>query len=251
MYACSKVDVAGPQGPPGADGVAGSSNLTGSISGKIRLYDSLGNPVSDNSGATISLDSTSPLIQASSAGDGNFSLNSVKAGNYNLTASKQGYGAMHIFNFQNTGGVNPSQTGNIEMGQQVSSNLDIRNLSVDTSSYGSYHFMVVTITLAHPQKTSNPVLLYISHASGVGNQSNDYVFRSNYFQQNDSTLILSPLDISPSYYSDNLYRIDYLYMAAAFDNPHVFTYTDEMGNTVYPSAGKLSNEVKVYNIFKD
>ena len=251
MFACSKVNVAGPQGPPGADGVPGNSILTGTISGKILLYDSLGNPVSDNSGATISVDSTSPLLQSVSASDGRFSIPSVKAGDYDLTTSKQGYGSMHIFNFLNAGGSNPSQTGNIELGQQVSSNLDIKNLTVDTSSYGSFHFMVVTITLAHLQKTSNPVLLYISHASGVSNQSNDYVFRTNYFQQNDSTLIFSPLDIVPSYYSDKLYQIDYLYMTAAIDNPRLFTYTDEMGNTVYPSAGKLSNEVKVYNVLKD
>lgn len=251
ILSCSKVNVGGPTGPKGPYGPIGDSSITGPIYGKVFLYDSLGNPMSDNSGASVVFENSSPLIQLLTQADGSFSVSSAPAGVYDISISKDGYGPMKLFHFEHTGGINASQTGRIELGRQLSSHYDIKNLQVVPMTFNQVNVMYITITLAHPQSLPNAeVLLYMSHAPGVGNSSNDYVFRTNYFQTNDSTLVFSPFNTPPSFYSDKL-DVDSLYMAAAIDNPRLFSYTDSAGNTVFPAAGHLSNEVKVYNNLKD
>jgi hypothetical protein len=252
ILSCTKVYIGGPAGAQGPPGPPGDTSVAGTIYGKVFLYDSLGNPAPDNSGASVVFDNSSPQISLTTQADGSFSAPGMAAGVYDITVSKSGYGSMKIFHFEHTGGPNASQTGRIELGGRLSSSYNIRKLQVDTMSYNQFHEMIITITLAHPQSLANAeVLLYISHAPGVGNNSNDYVFRASYFQTNDSTLIFSPFDVSVSQYSDKLNGIDFLYMAAAIDNPRLFSYEDGNGNAVYPAAGQLSNEVKVYNNLKD
>ena len=159
---------------------------------------------------------------------------------------------MRLLHFQNTGGQNSSQTGLIALGEKQSSWFDIKNLQVDTASENGSHYMVITLTLAHPQKLPTPqVVVYFSHAPGAGNGSNDYVYRTNFYQQNDSTLIFSPFDVGITEVTDKFNGTDYLYITAAIDNPKIFTYTDSLGNQVYPAAGNPSNEVKVYNNLKN
>lgn len=252
IFSCTKEYIGGPAGAQGPPGPSGDTTASGTIYGRVFLYDSLGNPVQDNSGVSVVFNNSSPQISLTTQADGSFSVPGAPAGVYNITASKSGYGTMKLFQFEHTGGPNASQTGRIELGRQMSSSYNIRKLQLDTMSYNQFHEMIITITLAHPQSLPNAeVLLYISHCTGVGNNSNDYVFRAGYFQTNDSTLVFSPFDVPLSQYSDKLNGIDFLYMAAAIDNPRLFTYDDGKGNTVYPAAGLLSNEVKVYNNLKD
>lgn len=252
ILSCTKVNIGGPAGAQGPPGPPGDTSVAGTIYGKVFLYDSLGNPAPDNSGASVVFENSSPQISLTTQPDGSFSAPGAPAGIYDITVSKTGYGTMKLFHFEHTGGTNASQTGRIELGKQLSSSYNIKKLQVDTMSYNQFHEMIITITLAHPQSLPNAeVLLYISHAPGVGNNSNDYVFRASYFQTNDSTLVFSPFDVPLSQYSDKLNGINFLYMAAALDNPRLFAYENDNGNTVYPAAGQLSNEVKVYNNLKD
>ena len=252
VLSCTKTEqVAGPAGSQGAQGATGDSVvLTGNIQGKILLYDTLGNALSADSNATLSLENTSPLIEFSSALDGTFTLSNVHAGVYTIDAAKTGFGTMRFFDFTHSGTSQPSQTGLLKIGQQLSSNFDIRQLTIDTINTGSSYYLNITITLAHPQQIDNPVLLYFSDVSGSGNSNNLHVYRLNYFQQNSTTLLYSPFNDNVSAWSDRLHAATWLYITAAIDNPGLFTYTDENGNAVYPSAGQLSNEVKVYNVLK-
>ena len=248
---CKKEDITGATGPQGPPGKAGDSTLSGPVYGKVALYDTLGNSIPDNSGVSVLFENSSPLINLSTAADGSFSAPNVPAGNYNITASRTGFGSMKLFQFRHSGGINTSQTGMIVMGQQMSSWMDIENLAVDTgTAYGS-HYMEFTITLAHPQVyPKSQVLIYFSHTPGAGNSSNDYVYRGYFFQRDNSTLTLH-YDYSLSFYTDKFDRLDDVYISAAIDNPKLFSYTDSVGNTVYPAAGHLSNEVKVYNNLKN
>jgi len=251
IYSCTKEDVAGPPGPAGPAGPNGDSNMSGSIFGKVALYDSLGKPLTDYSNSTVLIENISPQASRTTGTDGSFNFPSVPSGVYNLSISKPGFGTMKIFQFNHPGGINASQTGMISLGAKQSDWFDIRSLQVDTVNTGTYKYLHITITLVHPQVLPTPmVLLYLSHQPGTGNNSNDYVYRTNFFQSDDSTLVYSAFDNDPSAYSDNLNGIDYLYIAAAIDNPTLFTYEDEAGNSVYPASGNLSNEVKVNNVLK-
>jgi hypothetical protein len=252
LFSCSKENVVGPAGPQGLNGPNGDSTISGTIFGKVILYDSLGNALTDNSGATILFENAAPQVSVNSNADGSFTSPIMSSGIYNLSISKTGFGTMKLLHFQHTGGVNTTQAGLIPLGQKQSSWFDIKNLQVDTINSNGFHYMYVTITLAHPQIIFAPeVVIYFSHAPGTGNTNNDYTYRTNFFQQDDSTLVYSPLDVDLTEFTDKFNGTNYVYMAAAIDNPKIFTYTDSLGNNVYPATGNLSNEVKVYNNLKN
>jgi hypothetical protein len=252
FFSCSKENVVGSAGPQGPNGPNGDSTISGTIFGKVVLYDSLGNPLTDNSGATILFENSLPQISANSNTAGFFTTPIMSSGVYNISISKTGFGTMKMLHFQHTGGGNTTQAGLIPLGQRQSAWFDIKNLQVDTINSNGFRYMYVTITLAHPQKIFAPeVVMYFSHAPGAGNTSNDYTFRTNFFQQDDSTLVYSPLDVDLTEFTNKFDGTNYVYMSAAIDNPKIFTYTDSLGNNVYPATGNLSNEVKVYNILKN
>lgn len=252
VYSCKKTYVEGPSGPPGPNGTNGDSTISGTVFGKVALFDTLGAAMTDNSGATILFENTSPQISVTSTADGSYTSPVLSSGIYNLSFSKPGYGSMKLIHFQHTGGENASQTGLIEMGKKESSWFDIKNLKVDTATENGSHYMVMTISLTHPQTLPyTQVIMYFSHAPGVGNQSNDYTYRAVFYQQADSTMVYSPFDVDMTEYTDQFNNTNDVYISVAIDNPKIFTYTDSAGNKVYPAAGNLSNEVKVYNNLKN
>jgi hypothetical protein len=245
------VDVVGPQGPQGPQGIAGlSDSATGSIQGQVQLYDVHGNPLADNSGASISIEHTSPLVNAISALDGKFLLPLVRTGTYDLDLQKAGYGSMRFLNVQHPGGTQASQTGILSTGQQLDSQYNI-SLTVDTSSFGTYQYLVVTIKLTHPQIINNPVLLFFSYLPHVTNSNSLYTFRNLFTQQDNSTLVYTGFDESLGQYSDSLQSANYLYISAAIDNVQQLFYLNEQGIAIYPCAGNLSNEVQVFNVLKN
>jgi hypothetical protein len=252
LFSCSKENVQGPAGAQGPAGPDGSSTISGNVSGKVLLYDSLGNALTDNSNAIVLFENTSPQFSVTTHADGSFTTPNLSSGIYNLSISKEGFGTMKMIHFLHTGGINPSQTGLIQMGAKQSSWFDIKNLKVDTVTENGSHYMYITITLAHPQTLPFPeVVIYFNHAPGGGNTNNDYTYRTNFFQQDDSTIVYSPFDIDLTQFTDKFNNTNDIYMTAAIDNPKMFTYTDSLGNHVYPAIGNLSNEVKVYNNLKN
>jgi hypothetical protein len=253
LFSCKKTTVEGPAGPPGANGTNGNSTIAGTIYGKVALFDSLGKALTDNSGATILFENTTPQISVTSAADGSFTSPVLSSGIYDISISKPGYGTMRLNHFQHTGGVNTSQTGIIEIGKKLSSWFDIKNLKVDTGTgNGGYRYMVMTISLTHPQTLPwSQGIMYFSHAPGVGNQSNDYAYRNVFYRVDDSTMIFEDFGQDLTQYTDQFLNTNYVYVAVALDNPKLFTYTDSAGNDVYPATGNLSNEVKVYNNLKN
>ncbi len=252
LFSCTKENVVGPAGPQGPSGPNGDSTVSGTVFGKVILYDSLGKALADNSGATILFENAFPQVSVVTNADGSFTSPVISAGIYNLSISKAGFGTMKMLHFQHTGGVNPTQAGLIPVGAKQSSWFDIKNLKVDTVTSNNFHYMYITITLTHPQILPVPeVVVYFSHAPGSGNANNDYTYRTNFFQQDDSTLVFSPFDVDLTQFTDKFNNTNYVYISAAIDNPKIFTYTDSLGNSVYPAAGNLSNEVEVYNNLKN
>jgi len=251
LFSCQKKDVAGPAGPQGPTGPPGENvSAKGDIQGKVILYDIFGQPLTDNSGATVSLDNTSPLQQAVTTADGSFTISSVHAGTYDLTIQKQGYGTMPYFNFAHAGTPSPSQTGIIALEQQMPSQYDIKQLKIDSMTFRGGNFLIFTAILAHPQKVTNPVLMYFNDVTGVGNNKNKLVYRTFFSQSDDTTLVYSALDYYGSQIGPMMAGYDYFYMSVAIDNAKGLTYRDKQGNQVYPAAGKPSPEVRVHNILQ-
>jgi len=252
IFSCTKtVDVVGPQGSQGPQGSNGNSAAApvGDMQGRIQLYDEQGNLLNDNSGTLITLEQTSPLLQATSTIDGSFTLQSVHAGNYNLRIEKAGYGTMRFLNVENAGGSPATKLGLLKTGQQLTSQYDIKNLIVDTA-VSPNNGLSITIILAHPQKITNPVLLYFNDSSNVNANNNEYIFRSLFYQQDDTTLTYSVFDNLLSIYSDKLASASYLYMTASFDNVEPLSYINETGMQIIPCEGNLSNVAKVRNVLK-
>jgi hypothetical protein len=252
FFSCTKQNVSGPAGPPGPNGQNGSASVAGKIFGKVQLYDTLGNAISENSSANVTFENANPAVVLTTAADASFTSPDMPAGFYNIDIQQTGFGTMKLFRYQHTGGINETQMGIINLGQKRSSWTDIKRLQVDTvSAYGG-HYMVFTLILAHPQTLPFPwVVLYFNHLPGAGNTSNDYTYRTDFYQQDDSTLIFSPFDQDLTEYTNEFNGTDNVYIAAAIDNNRVFTYTDSSENVVYPAIGNLSNEVKVYNNLKN
>ena len=253
FFSCHNKDVVGPQGPAGPQGPQGSAGTSavskGNIQGQVQLFDVSGNLLQDNSGATVSLDSTSPVLQAVSATDGSFTIDSAHGGSYNISVQKSGFGTMHFFNVTNAGTPTPSQTGILSLGQQLSSQYDIKQLIVDTSnvSYGDGYYLTFTIILAHAQTIKNPVLVFFSDSTGVGNYNNDYVLDEPFSQLTDTTLVYS-YSYPFSAASTKLKNANYVYLSAAIDNAKQFLYTDNKGNTIHPDAGNPSPQVILNNV---
>jgi hypothetical protein len=157
-----------------------------------------------------------------------------------------------MLHFQHTGGVNPTQAGVTMLGKKPSSWFDIKTLKVDTGTENGSRYMELTITLVHPQKLRYLwAVMYFRHIPGAGNANNDYTFRSYFYPLDDSTLVYQRFDYDMTEYTDQFNNTNDVYITVAVDNQKEFTYTDSLGNKVYPATGNLSNEVKVYNNLKN
>ena len=153
------------------------------------IADGVGKPVADNSGATIVFENTSPQISLTSGADGSYTSPVLSSGYYNLNISKPGYGPMELVHFQHTGGVNVSEAGLTMLGKKPSSFFDIQNLKVDTVTDNGFHYMYITITLAHPQVLPYTwAVVYFRHVPGAGNAHNDYTYRTVFYQLDPTTL---------------------------------------------------------------
>lgn len=247
---CQKKDIVGPAGPRGSTGANGADSLLkGNLQGTVVLYDTTGARLPDNSGVSVSLENTSPLIQGTTAVDGTFTLQSANEGIYNVSFQKQGFGTMRYFRITNTGSQPPTKIGTVSVTQQMSSYNDTKSLKIDTGTLSNQPYLGFTAILAHPHRLLSPsLLIYISDSTGVGNAHNRSVFRRLWSQLNDSTLQYSSYPFQLSLFSDRLKNANYLYFTVAVDNPQYVGYVDEQGNFVTPSAAKSAPEVMVNNV---
>jgi hypothetical protein len=243
---CQKKNVAGPAGPQGPAGANGADSLQkGPLQGNVTLYDTTGKPLADNSGATVILENTSPLLKVTTAADGSFTFDNLNEGVYSIAVQKQGFGTTRYFNIKNTGTQPPSRTGPLWLTQQLSSNFDLKALRIDSTNKPNLNFIAI---LAHPHTISNATLiLYVSDSTGVGSGHNIAALNMIWTQPNDSTLTTAPYSISLPQWLPDLTKAGYIYFTAALDNRFVSEYTDEQGNIVTPSTAKPAPQVILNN----
>lgn len=71
-----------------------ANNTRGNIAGIILLYDEDGNALADKSGVTVSIDNST--VSTKTAFDGKFQFDSIPAGTYDISYSKDGFGTGKI-----------------------------------------------------------------------------------------------------------------------------------------------------------
>lgn len=149
---------------------------TSSISGKVALYDE-GQTSADNSDMTVTVEGTSPLITSKTDGSGEFTIENVPFGTYNLLFDKTGYGTYKYFDasLTETGGT-LNLSGTFELGQQ--SNLIITDFMVHIS-HGSIDY---TGTI-HPAGTAdNPKYARIFYSADSTVSSSNYTYYSEAYE---------------------------------------------------------------------
>ena len=78
------------------------SEITGTLKGKVKLYDSEGNHVADKSGVVVQAEGTS--LSAISDTGGNWSITNLPTRTYSLSFTKAGYGTMKNTSYSFVGG---------------------------------------------------------------------------------------------------------------------------------------------------
>ncbi|HVU95206.1 MAG TPA: carboxypeptidase-like regulatory domain-containing protein [Puia sp.] len=245
---CQKKNIPGPAGPQGPAGANGADNLQkGPLQGTVILYDTLGKPLADNSGATITLENTNPLVQATSAADGSFTI-VANEGYYNLSIQKQGFGTMRYLRILNTGTPTPTKLGAISASQLMPSGYDIKSLKIDSSIQFGQPYLNFTAFLANPRHLGSDLLIiYMNDSTGVASGHNKFAWIDTWTQINDSILTYASYPWELAQLSGKFTNTSNLYFSVAIINPAFNIYVDEQGNSVASSAAKASPEVIVNN----
>jgi hypothetical protein len=102
--------------------------IVGSFAGKIVLYDSTGTILSNYSGVKIKSDS-STFDSTATDSLGQWRINNVSDGSYNITASKSGFGTYHWYQQAMSGGTNNLQEAAIAQAPNITANLNINSIA--------------------------------------------------------------------------------------------------------------------------
>jgi len=87
------------------------------IVGFVTLFDEFGTRLSDHAGMKITIENSTPAIEATTDATGKFVLPKAKAGTYNLLYTKTGFGFFKRLSVTHAGGDLPTSTGNNNLWQ--------------------------------------------------------------------------------------------------------------------------------------
>ena len=186
---------AGATGATGATGPAGPTGpaapvLTGSIIGFVNSYDESGSPVS-KSGVTVTIDNTTPAITATTNADGKFEFSAVKAGTYNLSFTRSGYGTIRRFGLAHVGGDQPTYLGVYSISQAATSKIESFTFGTTVASnYINYTVSMKDLPVSSPtarfiifvnntETVSSSNALYSTSWSSSSNSVSAYLYKSS------------------------------------------------------------------------
>lgn len=252
LFSCTKEGDPGPQGPPGDTGVF--APLMGDIMGKVVVYDTMGNPLSDYSGVQVIIDSTG--IDTVTDASGNFRFNQVKAGLYNFSFKKEGgYGTYRIVHQLHPGGPQPTKLANADVGQ-IYNGPPVTYFEAIVLGSPANPQVVTYVEFSSPMRVPAASVLYISNTPDLSSTN----FKANiryYTPYIVSDMWYETPEIDPNVIRQDstlIYAKD-LYFYLAFDNLKDIHYIDEVGRVVYPCTGtklgtfKLSGQLFWRNPF--
>ena len=260
---CTKeVGVAGPTGPQGTAGVdgTGAATDTGTITGRLTMYDEFSYSVGSNAGVIVTLTAGSLRKTDTTDAKGTYAFPGIKTGTYDLTYEKSGFGTMKMLSISHFGGgAAPTLIKDVILIQvPVSTAPDSLGLSANNGSYTNFLIRLDTSSLAYVEYYQN-IALFCSKDKNVSAYNYQYKNTFSYpdgqggyvesFTKND---ISNPL---PFNYGDTVYAVFYTYNSYVNLTSNVNstikyitdggTYTDpQTGATILPNLSRPSNVLK-------
>jgi hypothetical protein len=217
----------------------GYEKLTGQLIGNIQLVDEKTNLVSDNSGVEIVVEGSNPEIKVYTDKKGQYIINDLETGIYNIIFNKEGYGQYKIIGFQFVGGNKPASTGQRYLYKLV--DFKIENVQISTIDNSINPMFLVTAHSSISRDNPYPMIRYY-----LSDEPN--VSYNNYISTTIDYLIFNAGECSFSLSIDTLIFPTgsdiYLVLYPATENWQYYTatessqyYTDiESGNKIYTSV---------------
>jgi hypothetical protein len=215
--------------------------LSGQLIGYVTLYDSERIKMSDNSGVEVIIEGDDPQIKASTDVDGQFTIDNLKSGTYNIVFNKEGYCQHKITSFQFVGGSKPAtiyQTALYSL-----SDIQIDSLKITDLERPYSVELMVTAKVPNPnENTSSYCRYYLSNVPDISYKnyiSTDFKYS---FSGNEDILFYLQIDTLKFPIGSELYLI--MYPASE----RYQYYTDiNSGNKIYTSIN-IDKPSEVANI---
>jgi hypothetical protein len=135
--------------------------LSGQLIGYVTLYDTDRTKLSDNSGVEVIIEGSNPQIKASTDEDGQFIIDNLKSGIYNIVFNKESYCQHKIISYQFVGGNKPATIYQTSLYSQ--SNLQIDSLKItDLERQYTVEFMVNAKVSSQKENLSSYCRYYLS-----------------------------------------------------------------------------------------
>ena len=103
LNSCQKEGEMGPKGKLGANGL----RFTGQLTGVITANDGYYNPINDKAGFVVTIQNKDTTVKATSDIKGNYIINGLKSGTFNLTIDRKGFVTVKQSNVPFLGGDQP------------------------------------------------------------------------------------------------------------------------------------------------
>lgn len=225
--------VTGCKGKDGEPGPAGPG-LTGNLNGFATTYDEAG-VATAKAGTTVTVDNQTPALTATTDADGRFQFAGLKAGTYNFTYSRTGYGTMKRFGVGHVGGDQPTYLGN--QGMSAVATPSITGFNFGSSSSNSYIPFSISLNMASP---SGRVIVFFGNTNSVSS-ANFSSSTSAYSNSGNGSLMTGTANKS-TLNSFGMASGTTAYAIAYSTPANLFAYSDPAtGRMVYPSLGAPSS----------
>jgi len=252
--------VEGPPGAAGSQGMDGRLLDTGTLSGRLSLYNEFSWPVADSSGVTVQLKAGNNTRTATTDASGNYFFHELAAGTYNLTYEKTGFGTMKVFGVAHSPGSSlPTIIPEIYMLQTpLRTAIDSITITATSFFYIFLRIHVDTSSLNYIQYPGNFVLL-IGKNPGLNTTNtplsdlSQYILPDGYGAYTlviDRSLLGGAGNTTDTYYITlgtynrwihKLKNPDYFFDTSGFsDYPN-----PENGSVVYPNLKLSPNTIKI------
>ncbi|MEA1899021.1 MAG: carboxypeptidase-like regulatory domain-containing protein [Bacteroidota bacterium] len=203
--------------------------LSGQLIGYVTLYDSDRTKLSDSGGVEVIVEGSNPQIKASTDEDGQFKIDNLKSGIYNIVFNKEGYCQHKIISYQFVGGNKPSTIYQTALYSQ--SNFQIDSLKItDLERQYTVEFMVNAKISNQKENLSSYCRYYLSNEPDISYKkyiSTDIAYR---FSGDEDISFYIRIDTLKFPIGSELYLIMYP-TSETYQN-----YTDiNTGNKIYTS----------------
>lgn len=157
----------------------------GTLTGQVVTFNEFGMGNSDYGNVLVQVDGTYPLITAYTNDSGNFEIDHLPAGTYDLIFSKDGYNSMIIMGYRFAGGIAPENINYIRMFEKSSTRIE--NFSIEVKEGEGINFKG---TIFHNFNFDSLETLYVPVRFYITDKSNpsryEYIQNMEFFFEGES-----------------------------------------------------------------